>query len=73
MKNMFNYSINHLTIFILVLVTVVPIVLFGVYSIEDERTSVEQRQLNSLSEIVHQQQIRAQDFFTERISFKNFF
>jgi len=65
---MFNYSINHMTILTLVLVAVIPIVSFGAYSIEDERKSVERQKLDFLSEIIHQQQTRANDFFTERIS-----
>ena len=68
MKNVLNYSINHMMILILFVVSVVPIVAFGVYSFEDERNVIESQNIEFMQEIVYEKSIQVNYFFDERLS-----
>ena len=60
------YSVRYLTVFLLVCVSIVPIMIFGLITIYEEEQILRERQLAFLEETVTQQ-VRTTDlFFTER-------
>lgn len=65
---MVSYSINHVMVLILIVVSIVPIVAFGLYSFSDERAAIEKTQLDILRELVHEKEIQVNDFFIERVT-----
>ncbi|MCH8915917.1 MAG: sensor histidine kinase [Thaumarchaeota archaeon] len=65
---MVNYSTNTLVISTLVLVAVIPILVFGAYSLDDEKKAIERQQLTNLREIVDSQKDKTMIFFNERLA-----
>lgn len=65
---MVNYSTNTLIITILILASVVPIMIFGLYSIEDEKRLIQEEELKLLKQIVDSQRENITHYFEERLN-----
>ncbi len=65
---MINYSTNTLIISIILLISIIPIVIFGFYFIDEEKKLIEKQQTDNLREIVASQKDKITNYFDERLS-----